>query len=155
MKLLLQDVGVTKIERRSLPISGLILIKVPKNPIDIVREIRVILEEDPWRLKVVYKIKPIEVMVDTRLDLLGEAVSDFVSRIQPDESFKIELKRRYHNIKSEVLIAELAQSFENPVDLENPNKILLVEVLGSNTGISVCLPTDIISLTALRNGSKN
>jgi tRNA acetyltransferase TAN1 len=154
MKLLLQEVGVTDIARKPLSISGLVLIRVPKNPIEIIRDIRGILQEDPWRLKVVYKIKPLEIMVDTRLDLIGEAVDGFVSRIQPEESFKIELKRRYHKIKSTVLIAELAQRFENPVDLENPNKILLVEVLGSNTGIAICLPTDILSLTAIRNGSK-
>ncbi|GAF85300.1 unnamed protein product [marine sediment metagenome] len=152
--MLLREVGVTEIEKKPLLISGLVLIKLTKDPIAVVRDLRAILKDDPWRLKVVYKIKPLEILVDTRLDLLGEAVDEFVSRIQPDESFKIELRRRFHNIKSEVLIAELAQRFENPVDLENPKKILLVEVLGSNTGIAVCLPTDIISLQSLRNGSK-
>ncbi len=154
MKVLLKEIDIQQIERKPLNISGLVLVKVGKDPLQIVQELRKILEVDPWRLKVVYKIKPIETLVDTRLDLLGEAVEAFVPRIRTDRSFKIELKRRFTNIKSEVLIAELAQRFDCPVDLENPEKILLVEVLGPNTGLSVCSPEDILSIAALRNGRK-
>jgi len=44
------------------------------------------------------------------------------------------------------IIEEVAANIERKVDLSKPDKILLIEVIGGLTGISVIKPDDVISI---------
>ena len=59
------------------------------------------------------------------------------------DSFKIELKRRKNeNIDRDTIIRSVAKIINNKVDLENPDKILRIELLGNVSGISFLNPDD-------------
>ena len=61
------------------------------------------------------------------------------------EKFRIKLIRRKHKmINRDIIIKKVAGKIENPVDLENPDKILRIEVLGNFTGLSFHAPNEVI-----------
>ncbi len=54
-------------------------------------------------------------------------------------------KRRYNLYHSIEIIEELAELIDEKVDLGNPDKILRVEIIGKNAGLSVLKPGEIFS----------
>ena len=62
------------------------------------------------------------------------------------------LNRRHSTLDPKVIVEEVARKVERRVDLDNPDKIILVEVLGSRTGVSVITPDDIISFVRIKRG---
>ncbi|MHA1917694.1 MAG: THUMP domain-containing protein [Candidatus Ranarchaeia archaeon] len=153
LKSILSKIEGVKFERLRMSISGLLLLKINKDVFEIIKIIREMVVDDPWGFNVIQKIKPIETLIQTRLDLIGVEIEEFVPRIPEGESFRILLKRRQTNLEPTVIISELAQRFDRPVDLENPDHIILVEVLGNKTGLAVCKKDDIISLSLIRDGN--
>jgi tRNA(Ser,Leu) C12 N-acetylase TAN1 len=45
----------------------------------------------------------------------------------------------------------VAEIIDNPVDLENPDWVVLVEILGSETGVSVIKPVDTLNVQKERH----
>ena len=67
-------------------------------------------------------------------------------QIQEDETYRILIEKRNSNVSSQDIITRIANKIKNKVSLDFPDKILLIEILGSNvTGISVLKKTDILS----------
>jgi tRNA acetyltransferase TAN1 len=56
-------------------------------------------------------------------------------------------KRRYSQHHKIEIIRELADLIDEKVDLENPEKILRVDIIGRYAGISVLRPQDIFSVS--------
>jgi tRNA(Ser,Leu) C12 N-acetylase TAN1 len=84
---------------------------------------------------------------DTDLKLIKEVVREhYQSHIEKNDSFRIKLNRRNNKfIERDILIDQVASIFDNPVDLENPDKILRIELLNTICGISFLEQGDIIS----------
>ena len=55
-------------------------------------------------------------------------------------------KRRYARFHKIEIIRELADLIGEEVDLENPDKILRIEIIGKYVGLSVLAPQDIFSV---------
>ncbi|NVM18983.1 MAG: hypothetical protein HWN80_14810 [Candidatus Lokiarchaeota archaeon] len=112
---------------------------------EVIKKIKEILEEDPDFFQFILKIIPIDYVCETKLNV----IKSFVEKYHPlylnkEDSFKIELNRR----KSEViernpLIEAVAKFINNKVDLDNPDKIIRIELLGNVSGISFLNPDDI------------
>jgi tRNA acetyltransferase TAN1 len=61
------------------------------------------------------------------------------------ETFRITVERRNTLLRSSEIIANVASIIENKVDLENPDWIVLVEIIGKLAGISVIRPDEMFS----------
>ena len=55
-------------------------------------------------------------------------------------------KRRWQRYHTAEVIAYLAPSIDRKVDLNNPDKIVWIDVIGRNTAIAVLNPQDIFSV---------
>ncbi|MCW4027835.1 MAG: THUMP domain-containing protein, partial [Candidatus Bathyarchaeota archaeon] len=56
------------------------------------------------------------------------------------------VEKRHSELSTKAIIAEAASGIERKVDLENPDKIVLIEVLGGSTGVSIVSPNDVLSI---------
>jgi tRNA acetyltransferase TAN1 len=62
------------------------------------------------------------------------------------ETFRVTVEKRFTSIHSRDFIEAVATDIKNKADMENPDKILLVEVLGGFTGISLVKPSALLSV---------
>lgn len=113
---------------------------------EVILKIKEILHRDPEFFQYILKIVPIDFVCETRLNTIKTHIEKHYSLYLNDtDTFKIELNRRKSEIiDRDVLIDTIAKLFDNKVNLENPDKILRIEVLGNVSGISFITPEEII-----------
>jgi len=105
------------------------------------------LREQPWEFRYSLRIIPIERVVRTDLEEIQRAATKLAPKIQEDETFRVTVEKRFTETPTNEIVEAAAANIERKVDLTNPDKIVLVEVVGGFTGISVVNPTDILSVT--------
>lgn len=130
-----------------LEFQGLITALTSRNEFDVIERIKKILEEEPYFFNYILKIVPIQFVCETKIEQIEQIVEDNSSKfISEGESFRIKLRRRKHKlIDRKTLIENIAKYIDNPVDLENPEKIVRIELLKNICGISFLRPGDVIS----------
>jgi tRNA acetyltransferase TAN1 len=84
--------------------------------------------------------------VPTELDAIKAAAMELAAKIGETQTFRVTVEKRFTTLHSKDLIEAAAGDIKNTVNLENPDIILQVEVLGALTGISLLKPTEIISI---------
>ena len=67
------------------------------------------------------------------------------SVIRSEESFRITIEKRHSSLESLDIINAIASRIERRVDLENPDWIVLVEILAAQTGLAVIRQDEIFS----------
>ena len=112
---------------------------------EIILKIKEILEKDSDFFQFILKIVPIDYVCETKLNVLKEIVEKYYPLyLNKNDSFKIELNRRKSEIiDRDILIETIAKVFNNKVDLDNPDRILRIEILGNVSGMSFLNPDDI------------
>jgi len=128
-------------------VSGLIVAKTNLDPFKAVEGLRNLLKERPWEFRYILKVLPIEIVARTRIDEIKKAVAKLHHKILENETFRVTVEKRHSNISTRDLIEVAVENLDRKVDLSNPDKIILIEVLGRLTGISVIKPNDILSVT--------
>jgi len=113
---------------------------------EVILKIKKILEKDSNFFQFILKIIPIDYVCETKLNVIKEFVEKYYPLyLNKEDSFKIELKRRKNEIiERDTIIESVAKIINNRVDLENPDKIIRIELLGNVSGISFLNPDDII-----------
>ncbi|MEM3715940.1 MAG: THUMP domain-containing protein [Candidatus Bathyarchaeia archaeon] len=128
-------------------VAGLVVVKTKLDPFEVVEGLRRILKERPWEFRYTLKVIPIEVVVRTRLDEIRRAAASLHHKILENETFRVTVEKRHTEMSTKDIIDAAVENLNRKVDLNNPDKIILIEVLGRLTGISVIRPKDILSVT--------
>jgi tRNA acetyltransferase TAN1 len=128
------------------PVIGLIVAKTSLNPLEVINKLKVILKERPWEFRYILKVVPIEIVIPAKLDELMKISLSLIERIGKDEKFRITVEKRHTSLSSMDVIKAIADGIDRKVDLKNPDKIILVEIIGNLAGISVIKPTDVLSV---------
>jgi tRNA acetyltransferase TAN1 len=83
--------------------------------------------------------------VQTDMDEIENYILDNLYQIEENESFKIVVnKRRIHDERMEI-IERLAKNIIRKVNLDEPDKIVRLEMIGKYTGISILKEDDVFS----------
>jgi len=127
-------------------IRGLIVAKTNLNQVEAIEKLRGLLNEKPYEFRYSLRILPIEKIVRTDLAEIKLVAREFASRIGDDETFRVTVETRFTSLHSRDLIEAAATEILRKVNLENPDKVLLIEVVGGLTGISLIRPRDILSV---------
>ena len=138
----------TKLKRTRFP--GLLTGTVEGDPVDLLRKIRPLIEEDPWDLRFTQKLVPIQKNVTADLSSIKDAAGGFAPMIPDGASFKIVVNKRGSDLRTSEIIREAASTIERKVDLENPDKIIQIEIIDDVAGISLIEGDDIVSVTKLQ-----
>ena len=92
------------------------------------------------------RIIPVEKVVRTDLSEIQKVASELASRIGVNETFRVTLEKRFTQTSSRDIIEAAAANIERQVNLNNPDKILLIEVIGGLTGLSLIRPDEILAV---------
>jgi tRNA acetyltransferase TAN1 len=126
--------------------AGLIVAKTALNPFEVIDNFRKILHERPYEFRYTLRVIPIEKVVRTNLVEIQRVATALGSKIGKNESFRVTVEKRFTEISSRDIVEAAAMNIERKVDLNEPNRILLVEIIGGLTGISMIKPDDILSV---------
>jgi len=144
---LLGEIGDKEPKVEKSDVAGLIVAKTVLNPFNAIQELRKLLKERPWEFRYTLRFVPIEVVIRTDLERIKEASQNLSSKIGMNETFRVTVEKRYTNLSTNDVIKAAVEGIERKVDLANPDRILLIEILGGLTGISIIKPEDILSVT--------
>jgi len=143
---LLGEIGDRESMVEKTEISGLIVAKTSLDPFQAVHKLREMLKKTPTEFRYILKVIPIEVVVPTKLELIERAAAELSTKIGEDETFRVTIEKRHTNLSTRDIIEAAAKHVNRKVNLEEPDKILLIEVMGGVTGISVIKPHEILSV---------
>jgi len=143
---LLGEIGDSTPSIDKTGVSGLIAVRTTLDPFEVVEKLRKILLERPYEFRYTLRIIPIEKVVHTDLIEIQQAVTRLASRIEEKETFRITLEKRFTQTRTQDIIEAAAANIKRKVDLSNPDNIILIEVVGRSTGLSLIKPDKILSV---------
>lgn len=115
-------------------------------PIKSIKKIREKILDEPWFIRYCLRIIPIQAVCKTSVDEIEGEILKKAEIIKPENKYRITIEKRNSNISSEELISTIAKNFENKVSLDEPDWIILIEIIGEITGISFIQSNDILSV---------
>lgn len=131
-----------------IPFPGLItaLTNLSKN--QVISDIKKIMKNNPNFFQFILKIIPINFICETDIKTINYIIQEnYENYIDEGDTFRITLKRRHHEkIERTNFIEVIAKDINNKVNLENPDKIIRIEILGDICGISFLEKNDIIKV---------
>ena len=128
-------------------IRGLLVAKVSLDPLVVIEKLRKMILEFPYRLRYILRVIPIQKVVETNLDEIRRVSLELGKKIGEDSSFRVTIEKRFTSFHSRDLIEAAASEIKRKINLSKPDNILLIEVLGELTGISLIKPQDILAVT--------
>jgi len=136
--------------------KGIIGVKTSLDPREVIHKLRRMFNKDPFTLQQTTKWVPVDLWTHSDINSMREAVEALRNKIRAGEKWRMIVeKRRYTQHHKIEIIKELAELIDEKVDLENPDKILRVEIIGKYAGFSILAPQDIFSVSkALFEGYK-
>ena len=143
---ILDELGDPDVKISVSNMSGIITVQTKLDPIEVVRKMKEILLDEPWSIRYCLRVIPIQKIVETNLEKIKECISSISDKIEDNESYRILIEKRNSDISSKEIITNIANQIKNKVSLDFPDKIILIEILGIVTGISVIKKSDILSL---------
>jgi tRNA acetyltransferase TAN1 len=144
--LLKEELGDQAAEASKTGVRGLVAAKTSLDPCEAIGKLRAILKERPYQFRYALRILPVEKVVRTDLEEIKRAAAELSNRIKENESFRVSVEKRFTQLHARDFIEAAATGIDRKVNLDNPDKILLIEVVGALTGLSLTKPDDLLSV---------
>lgn len=143
---LLRELGDKSPTTDFAPVSGLTVAKTVLDPIRVVQALRRVLKYRPWQFRYILKVKPVEQVVPCDVSSIGAAVVERARKVEADETFRVSVEKRRSKVSSREIIDSVASKIPRKVELRNPDKIVLIEVIGNIAGVSIISPNGILGI---------
>ena len=143
---ILDELGDSDVKISVSSMSGIITVQTKLDPIEVVRKMKETLLDEPWSIRYCLRVIPVQKVVETNIEEIEKTISSMSDQIEEKESYRILIEKRNSDISSKEIITKIANGIKNKVSLDFPDKIILIEVLGIITGISIIKKESILSL---------
>ncbi|MFB1007359.1 MAG: THUMP domain-containing protein [Nitrosopumilus sp.] len=143
---ILDELGDSEIEVSISDMSGILTAQTKLDPIEVVKKMKEMLLDQPWSIRYCLRIIPIQKVIETKIEVIEMEISNISNQILDGETYRILIEKRNSDISSKEIITKIAHEIKNKVSLDFPDKIILIEILGGMTGISILKEVDILSI---------
>ena len=143
---ILSELGDQKPEILNVGMRGILMVGTTIEPSKIIDWVRSKIVEEPWLIRYCLRIIPIQSITETNIDKIKQNVIKLKDSIQKNDSYRITIEKRNTSISTNEIITEVAKIFPNKVSLNKPDLIVLIEILGDKTGISILKDSELFSL---------
>jgi tRNA acetyltransferase TAN1 len=143
---ILEELGDSDVKISISSMSGILTAETTLDPIEVVRKMKEILLDEPWSIRYCLRVIPIQKFIETNVEEIEKTISSMLNQIQDTDTYRISIEKRNSNISSKEIITKIADKIKNKVSLDFPDKIILIEILGIVTGVSILEKSDILSL---------
>jgi len=146
LRAILEELGDSNAKVSITKMSGILTAETKLEPIKVVRKIEEMILNEPWSIRYCLRIIPIQKVIETKIEEIEKTVADISEQISNGETYRISIEKRNSNLSSQEIISKIASKIKNKVSLEFPDKIVLIEILGDKTGISILKKVDVLSV---------
>ena len=146
IKKILGELGDQEPEILNVGMRGILMVNTIIEPSKIIDYVKNKIIEEPWLIRYCLRIIPIQMITETEIDKIKQNVIKLKDTIQKNDSYRITIEKRNTSISSNEIITEIAKIFPNKVSLNQPDWIILIEILGNKTGISILKNDEMFSL---------
>ena len=143
---ILDELGDQEPEILNVGMRGILMVDTIIEPSKIIDWVRNKIVEEPWLIRYCLRIIPIQSITETNIDKIKQNVIKLKDSIQKNHSYRITVEKRNTSISTNEIITEVAKIFPNKVSLNKPDLIVLIEILGDKTGISILKDSELFSL---------
>lgn len=149
---LMREIGDERAIVKRTPLRGLVQVITSLDPILAIGKLRALLEESPSLFKYSFRFIPIQKVIRMDLNEIEKVGIELSGMIETDEKFRVTLEKRMTSHASKAIIDRVAKHINRKVDLESPDKIVLVQVVGDWCGLSVIRPDGILNVPRVLTG---
>ncbi len=143
---ILEELGDSDPQITITEMSGILTVKTAVDPNEIVKKIHEKIEDEPWAMRYTLRAIPIFATVNTDAESIAKAVIEQSHKMKPEDTYRITVEKRHSEISSGEIITQIANQIKNKVSLENYDWIVLVQVVGKISGVSILKDSDILSV---------
>ena len=143
---ILGELGDQEPEILNVGMRGILMVDTIIETSKIIDWVRNKIVEEPWLIRYCLRIIPIQSITETNIDKIKQNVIKLKDSIQKNDSYRITIEKRNTSISTNEIITEVAKIFPNKVSLNKPDLIVLIEILGDKTGISILKDSELFSL---------
>ena len=143
---ILGELGDQEPEILNVGMRGILMVDTIIEPSKITDWVKNKIVEEPWLIRYCLRIIPIQSITETNIDKIKQNVIKLKDSIQKNDSYRITIEKRNTSISTNEIITEVAKIFPNKVSLNKPDLIVLIEILGDKTGISILKDSELFSL---------
>ena len=143
---ILDELGDQEPEILNVGMRGILMVNTIIEQSKIIDYVKNKMIEEPWLIRYCLRIIPIQIITETEIDKIKQNVIKLKDTIQKNDSYRITIEKRNTSISSNEIITEIAKIFPNKVSLNQPDWIILIEILGNETGISILKNDGMFSL---------
>ena len=143
---ILDEIGDQEPEILNIGMRGILMVNTNIESSRIIDWVKDKVVEEPWFIRYCLRIIPIQSITETEMSKITENVIKLKDVMQQNDSYRITIEKRNTSISSNEIITEIAKIFPNKVSLNQPDWIILIEILGNETGISILRNDGMFSL---------
>ena len=150
---ILDEIGDQESEVLNVGMRGILMVNTSIEPSKIIDWVKDKVVEEPWLIRYCLRMIPIQSVTETDMSKITNDVIKLKDVIQQNDSYRITIEKRNTDVSSTEIITEIAKIFPNEVSLNQPDWIILIEILGNKTGISILKENEIFSLDKAKRAS--
>ena len=150
---ILDEIGDQESEVLNVGMRGILMVNTNIEPSKIIDWVKDKVVEEPWLIRYCLRMIPIQSVTETDMSKITNDVIKLKDVIQQNDSYRITIEKRNTDMSSTEIITEIAKIFPNKVSLNQPDWIVLIEILGNKTGISILKENEIFSLDKAKRAS--
>ena len=143
---ILGEIGDQELEILNVGMRGILMVNTSIEPSKIIDWVNDKVVEEPWLIRYCLRMIPIQSVTETEMSKITKEVIKLKDVIQQNDSYRITIEKRNTNMSSAEIITEVAKIFPNKVSLNQPDWVILIEILADKTGISILKENEIFSL---------
>ena len=126
-------------------ISGIILANTRLDPLQIVENCRELVRNEPWRFRYVLRIIPLEKICKAEIIEIHNVVKQLCRKISQDQTYKVMIEKRHTKLHSKDIISTVTSDISLKVKLNDPDWIILIQILNRLAGVSIIKSNQIFS----------
>ena len=150
---ILGEIGDQESEILNVGMRGILMVNTSIEPAKIIDWVNDKVVEEPWLIRYCLRMIPIQSVTETEMSKITKEVIKLKDVIQQNDSYRITIEKRNTDMSSTEIITEIAKIFPNEVSLNQPDWIVLIEIVGNKTGISILKENEIFSLDKAKRAS--
>ena len=143
---ILDEIGDQESEVLNVGMRGILMVNTSIEPSKIIDWVKDKVVEEPWLIRYCLRMIPIQSVTETEMSKITKEVIKLKDVIQQNDSYRITIEKRNTDMSSNEIITEVAKIFPNKVSLNQPDWVILIEILADKTGISILKENEIFSL---------
>jgi tRNA acetyltransferase TAN1 len=143
---ILGEIGDQEPEILNVGMRGILMVNTNIESSKIITWVKDKVVEEPWFIRYCLRMIPIQTITETEMSKITENVTELKNVIKQNDSYRITIEKRNTGMSSTEIITEIAKIFPNEVSLNQPDWVILIEILGDKTGISILKDSEMFSL---------